>query len=100
MANKRWYDKNPVVSLAVKYLEEAEGSVRDYCSDFIIERAKNSGYVLAVNNFEYFWQRWQDKSVKHFLAMEYLKIVDDETRNEISEEVVKYIEELKKTQEQ
>ncbi len=96
MANKRWYDKDPVVSLAVNYLEQSDNTVRDYCSDLIIERAKNSGYILVVNNFEYFWQRWQDQSVKHFLAMEYLKIVDEETRDEIAEEVIKYIEELNK----
>lgn len=95
MNNQRWYDKDPVVKLAVNLLEQSNNAIRDYCSDFIIERSKNSGYILAVNNYEYFWQRWQDHNVKHFLAMEYLKLVDDETKREICTEIVKYIEGLK-----
>lgn len=94
--NKRWYDNDSVVKLAVNLLEEAEASVRDYAADHIIERSKNSGYVLAVSNYEYFWQRWQDNNIKHFLAMEYLKIVDDETRREICTEIVEYIQNLEK----
>ncbi|MCD8023908.1 MAG: hypothetical protein LUE64_00035 [Candidatus Gastranaerophilales bacterium] len=92
MEQKRWYDNDPVVKLAVNLLEKSSNAVRDYASDFIIERSKNSGYILAVNNFEYFWQRWQDNNIKHFLAMEYLKLVDDETKREICTEVVKYIQ--------
>ncbi len=95
MEYKRWYDNNPIVKLAVNYLEESDNSLRDYCCDFIIEKSRNSGYVLVVNNYEYFWQRWQDQNVKYFLAMEYLKIIDDETQREICEEIVKYIEEAR-----
>ena len=97
--NKRWYDKDPVVQLAVNLLEKSNNAIRDHVSDFVIERSRNSGYILAVNNYEYFWQRWQDQNVKHFLAMEYLKLVDDETKREICTEIVKYIEGLKETQE-
>ncbi len=92
--NNRWYDKDPVVKQAVTYLEQADSALKDYCCDFIIERSRNSGYVITVNNFEYYWQRWQDHNVKHFLAMEYLRIVDDETKSEICSEIVKYIESL------
>lgn len=94
--DKRWYDNDPVVKLAVNLLEKADISVRDYAADYIIERSKNSGYLLTVSNYDYYWQRWQDNNIKHFLAMEYLKIVDDETRREICAEIVQYIENLKK----
>lgn len=92
MKQNRWYDKDPVVRAAVNMLEKASPQVKDRAADYIIEKSKNSGYVLVVNNYEYFWQRWQDNNVKHFLAMEYLKIVDDETKREICAEVVKFIE--------
>lgn len=90
--NKRWYDNDPVVKLAVNLLEKADVATRDYAADYIIEHSKSSGYVLAVSSYEYYWQRWQDNNIKHFLAMEYLKIVDDETKREICAEIVKYIE--------
>lgn len=93
--NKRWYDSDPVVKKAVDLLEESNNEIRDYASDLIIERSKNSGYILTVNNYQYYWQRWQDNNIKHFLAMEYLKLVDEETRNEIASEIVEYIEALK-----
>lgn len=95
MENKRWYDNDPVVRAAVTLLEKSENSVKDQAADFIIERSKNSGYILTVNNYEYFWQRWQDNNIKHFLAMEYLKIIDDETKREICTEIVQLIEAIK-----
>ena len=90
--NKRWYDNDPVVKLAVNLLEESTKEIRDRASDYIIERSNNSGYVLAISNYEYFWQRWQDNNIKHFLAMEYLKLVDEETRTEICTEIVNFIQ--------
>ena len=95
MENKRWYDKDPVVKLAVNLLEQSNNDVRDHACDFIIERSRNSGYILTVNNYEYYWQRWQDNNIKHFLAMEYLKLIDDETKNEIATEIVNYIQSIK-----
>ena len=99
-SKKRWYDKDPVVQLAVGLLEKSPNEVKDQLSNYIIERSKNSGYILAVNNYEYFWQRWQDNNIKHFLAMEYLKLVDDETKREICTEIVQYNENLKKEEQE
>ncbi len=93
--NKRWYDNDPVVKLAVSSLEQSSNAVRDRASDYIIERSNNSGYVMTISNYEYFWQRWQDNNIKHFLAMEYLKLVDEETRHEICSDVVGLVKKLK-----
>ena len=93
--NKRWYDNDPIVKKTVELLEQSDNAVRDRASDYIIEKSNNSGYVLTISNYEYFWQRWQDNNVKHFLAMEYLKLVDDETRGEICTDIVNFIEGLK-----
>lgn len=93
--NKRWYDNDPVVKLAVNSLEQSSNFIRDRASDYIIQKSNNSGYVMTISNYEYFWQRWQDNNIKHFLAMEYLKLVDEETRREICSDVVGLVKKLK-----
>ena len=60
-------------------------------ADYIIEEAKNLGLALSENNFDCFWKRWQDNNLKYFEAMEYLKIIDYETKKEISMEIIRYI---------
>lgn len=96
MDNKRWYDKDPVVKLAVELIEKSDDRVKDYVADYIIEEAKNLGLVLSENNFDCFWQRWQDFNMKYFEAMEYLKIIDYETKKEISLTIIKYIKNFQK----
>lgn len=91
MKNRRWYDKDPVLKLAVDLIEKSSDSVKDYVADYIIEEAKNLGLALSENNFDCFWQRWQDNNLKYFEAMEYLKIIDYETKKEISMEIIRYI---------
>ena len=91
MKNRRWYDKDPVLKLAVDLIEKSSDSVKDYVADYIIEEAKNLGLTLSENTFDCFWQRWQDNNLKYFEAMEYLKIIDYETKKEISMEIIRYI---------
>ena len=91
MKNRRWYDKDPVLKLAVDLIEKSSDSVKDYVADYIIEEAKNLGLTLSENNFDCFWLRWQDNNLKYFEAMEYLKIIDYETKKEISMEIIRYI---------
>ena len=52
MNNKRWYDKDPVLKLAVDLIEKSPDSVKDYVADYIIEEAKNLGLTLSENNFD------------------------------------------------
>ncbi len=92
---KRWYDKDPVIKLAVNLMETSNDTIRDYVADYIIEEAKNIGVTLKENNFDCFWRRWQDNNMKYFEAMEYLKIIDYETKKEISMEIITYIENFK-----
>lgn len=95
MKNRRWYDKDPVLKLAVDLIEKSSDSVKDYVADYIIEEAKNLGLELSENNFDCFWQRWQDNNMKYFEAMEYLKIIDYETKKSISMEIIRYIRNFK-----
>lgn len=92
---KRWYDNDPVVKLAVNLMEKSSDAIRDYVADYIIEEAKNSGVSVEVDKFDCFWRRWQDNNLKYFEAMEYLKIIDYESKKEISMEIINYIENFK-----
>ena len=93
---KRWYDKDPIVKLAVSLMEQSDDIIRNHVADYIIEEAKSMGIVLSENNFDCFWQRWQDNNMKYFEAMEYLRIIDFETKKEISMEIIDYINNFKK----
>ena len=92
--NKRWYDSEPVVKLAVDMLEKAPEQIQLKLADFIIEEAKNRGAIIKFNNkeeFNYVWKRWQDKDEKLFEAMEYLKIIDFDTKKHLSLEIIDFI---------
>lgn len=94
LKNKRWYDLDPTVSLAVNMLEQSSANTQIYCADYIIEEAKNRGINIDISNkdsFNYLWKRWQDKDEKMFEAMEYFKIIDFETKKQLSLEIISYI---------
>lgn len=92
---RRWYDKDPVLQLAVNYFEKSDTPTRDRIASYIIEEARTMGLFLTIDNFNCFWQRWQDNNMKYFEAMEYLKLIDFETKKEMSLEIIKYVESLK-----
>ena len=61
-------------------------------------KAKNRGAKLDLDNkdaFNYVWKRWQDKDEKMFEAMEYFKIIDFETKKQLSLEIIDYIRKCK-----
>ena len=96
--NKRWYDLDPTVSLAVNLLEHSSENVKMYIANYIIEEAKNRGAKLDLDNkdaFNYVWKRWQDKDEKMFEAMEHFKIIDFETKKQLSLEIIDYIRKCK-----
>lgn len=92
--NKRWYDFDPTVRLAVDMFEKSSKDLQIKLADYIIEEAKNRGAILNFNNkedFNYVWKRWQDKDEKTFEAMEYFKIIDFGTKKQLSLEVIEFI---------
>lgn len=96
--NKRWYDLDPTVSLAVNLFEHATDNVKMYIANYIIEEAKNRGARLNLSrkeNFDYVWKRWQDSDEKMFEAMEYFKIIDFESKKQLSLEIIDYIRNVK-----
>ena len=98
MKNKRWYDLDPTIQLAVNLLENTSKTLQLKLADYIIEEAKNRGARLNINNkenFNYVWKRWQDKDEKLFEAMEYFKIIDFETKKQLSLEIIEFIRNYK-----
>ena len=96
---KRWYDFDPTISLAINLLEKAESDIKKYCLNYIIEKAKDTGLVLDddINNkFDCVWQRHTDSTLHFFEAMEYLKKADLNFQHSISLDVIKYVKELEK----
>ena len=63
MKNRRWYDDDAAVRLAVTLLEQAKEDVKVFCSNYIIQKAKNLGIRNEddINtSFNFVWQRKTD----------------------------------------
>lgn len=93
--NKRWYDIDPTVSLAVSLLRNSDESTRKDCAEFIIKNAKNKGVVMKnniVSAFDYALRRWYDGEETIFEAMEYLRISPVEIQKELAFDIIEYLE--------
>lgn len=95
MENKRWYDKEPTLSLAVSLIKNSKEETQIKCADFIKIKAQDYGVVLKTNllgAFNYVLNRWYDSSEQLAEAFDYLKDADDETRKQIAIEVIAFLE--------
>ncbi len=90
--NKRWYDADPVITNAINLIQNSDNEKKNTMADFIIKEAKNLGVELSLengqNNFDCFWYKRQDESAKYFMALEYLKAMEDEAKREISFKII------------
>ena len=84
--NKRWYDADPIITNAINLIQNSKDEKKNLMADFIIKEAKNLGVEpdieVGQSNFDCFWHKRQDENAKYFMALEYLKAM---------EEVVKFI---------
>ena len=95
MNNKRWYDKEPTLSLAISLIKNSNYTIQKECAEFIKNKAQDYGVVLKSNllgAFNYVLNRWYDSSEELSLAFEYLKAADDETRKQIAIEIIAFLE--------
>ena len=95
MENKRWYDKEPTVSLAVSLIKNSKEDTQKKCAVFIKEKAQDYGVVLKTNllgAFNYVLNRWYDSSQQLAEAFDYMKDADDETRKQIAIDVIAFLE--------
>lgn len=90
---KRWYDIDPTLSLAVSLLKSASEETQVKCAEYIIMKAKNFGVKNAADSmlneaFTYILKRWYDKDKKMQEAFEYLKSAPYDLQKEIALELL------------
>lgn len=93
--NKRWYDIDSTVSLAVSLLRNSDELTRKDCASFIIKEAQEKGVVMKnnlVSAFDYALRRWYDDEETIFEAMEYLRISPVEVQKELAFDIIEYLE--------
>ena len=93
--NKRWYDVDPTVSLAVSLLRNSTDNTRMECASFIIKEAQNKGVIIKNNlfsAFDYTLRRWYDDEEKTFEAMEYLRVATLEVQKELAFDIIEFLE--------
>ena len=95
--NKRWYDIDPTVSLAVSLMRNANIVTQYKCADLIVERSKENGIDLSENiltdAFNYVLRRWYDTDQKIAESFEYLKSLPDTLQKEVALELIKLLQE-------
>ena len=95
MENKRWYDQEPTLSLAVSLIKNAKEDTQLKCADFIKEKAQDYGVVLNSNlfgAFNYVLHRWYDEKEPLIEAFGYLKEAEEETRKQIAIDIIAFLE--------
>ena len=95
--NKRWYDVDPTVSLAVSLMRNANIMTQYKCADYIVNKSKAHGIDLSENiltdAFNYVLRRWYDTDQKIAEAFEYLKLMPLELQKELSLELINLLQE-------
>lgn len=95
--NKRWYDIDPTVSLAVSLMRNANLLLQYDCADLIIKKSKDNGIDLSENiltdAFNYVLRRWYDTDQKVSEAFEYLKLMPFELQKETAIDIINLLQE-------
>ena len=95
--NKRWYDIDPTVSLAVSLMRNANVMTQYKCADFIVKKSKENGIDLTENiltdAFNYVLRRWYDTDQKIAEAFEYLKLLPEDLQKETALEIINLLQE-------
>ena len=95
--NKRWYDIDPTVSLAVSLMRNANILAQYKCADFIINKSKENGIDLSENiltdAFNYVLRRWYDTDQKIAESFEYLKLMPEDLQKETALELIALLQE-------
>ncbi len=90
--NKRWYDADPVITNAINLIQNSKDEKKNLMADFIIKEAKNLGVEpdieVGQSNFDCFWHKRQDENAKYFMALEYLKAMEEEAQREVSFKII------------
>ena len=95
--NKRWYDIDPTVSLAVSLMRNANILAQYKCADLIINTSKDNGIDHSENiladAFNYVLRRWYDTDQKIAESFEYLKLMPEEIQKETALAIIGLLQE-------
>ncbi|MBR2430733.1 hypothetical protein IKB17_04665 [bacterium] len=90
--NKRWYDVDPTISLAISLMRNSNIITQYKCADLIVKKSKDEGIDLSENiltdAFNYVLRRWYDTDQKVAESFEYLKSMPLELQKEVSLEII------------
>jgi len=93
---KRWYDLDPTVSLAVSLMKTATDNIQIQCADYITTQSKNYGVKIKDNvlneAFSYILRRWYDKDKRIQEAFEYLKAAPLHLQKEIAQNLLNVLQ--------
>ena len=91
---KRWYDQDPVISLAVDYLEKSSPFIRKKVAQAIINKAKSLNIDVKELPVVLF-RRWYDEDSGLSMAMEYFRVAEPMLQRAIAEFIInKYKKDL------
>ena len=97
MSNKRWYDIDPTVSLAVSLMRNANVLSQYKCADLTVKKSKENGIDISENiltdAFNYVLRRWYDTDQKIAEAFEYLKLLPIDLQKETALELINLLQE-------
>ena len=87
---KRWYDLDPTVSLAVSLMKSADLDSQVKCAEYFISKAKNYGIKQAVLDtaITIIMRRWYDKDKRIQEAFDYFKSAPIDLQREIALELI------------
>jgi len=92
---KRWYDSDPLLSLAISLLKNATKTERGECSAYIISYCQKNGFELdtgIARKFECFLKRWYDNDDAVSEVLDYIKIASEEERKNIVTEIIQFLQ--------
>jgi hypothetical protein len=98
--NKRWYDLDPTISLAVSIIRNANEANQALIANFIIEQASQNGIIYkkeAASFFDFIKKRWYDSNDKLYEALECIRNAPIVLQKKLAVDAINYLCSLDKT---
>jgi len=99
--NKRWYDKDPSVSLAVSFLRNSNHENQIMVSEFLMEQFRILGITPVHTTFKIinlFQRRWYDFDRTLQDALESLRIAPPDIQKKLAVDIINYLYKLEDKQ--
>lgn len=92
--NKRWYDIDPTVSLAVSFIRNLSGEEQVKVAGKILEKGRALGIKINESRI-ILTRRWYDENPDLSSAIEYLKQASPDDRRIIALDVIDFLTTIK-----